>query len=180
MASIVIPSDRAVRLSGEFDYLNESGSTFYYGEFATVSSGSNLGSVTVGNSLSRRAPSWVISAGTSNLTQKDPSATTQPSAVPTGGVETQDIQDGAVTPTKLGLTKTTYTQTYSTAAATVPAATAAAVATDAAIDTGAFGYAEAQANAIPVAINANEADILALKKVVNQIIDDLQLNNAAA
>lgn len=68
-----------------------------------------------------------------------------------------------------------YTQTYSAAARTVPAATVVAVATDAATQTVPFGYAsQAQADAIPVAVNANAADLLALKKVVNSIIDDLQ------
>lgn len=71
-------------------------------------------------------------------------------------------------------TQGAYTQTYSTAARTVPAATAVAVDTTAATDTTPFGYSEAQANAIPVAINANAADILAVKKVVNALIDDLQ------
>ncbi len=85
----------------------------------------------------------------------------------------------AIAPSKLGFTKTTYTQTYSTAAATVPDATAASVVTTAA-GLAAYGYTEAQANAIPVAINATQADVLALKKVVTQLIDDLQANNIAA
>jgi hypothetical protein len=68
-----------------------------------------------------------------------------------------------------------YTQTYAVAAKTVPAATAAAVATTAATQTTPYGFGSAaQADAIPVAINANAADILALKKVVNALIDDLQ------
>ena len=68
---------------------------------------------------------------------------------------------------------TTYTQTYSTAASTVPAATVVAVATTAAGLTS-YGYAQAQADAIPVAINALADDVLALKKVITRIIDDLQ------
>lgn len=68
-----------------------------------------------------------------------------------------------------------YTLTYSTAARTVPAATSAAVATTASTQTTPYGFAsQAQADAIPVAINANAADILALKKVVVALIDDLQ------
>ncbi len=67
-----------------------------------------------------------------------------------------------------------YVQTYSTAARTVPAATAVAVDTTAATSTLPFGYTEAQANAIPVAINAVAADLLALKQVVNALIDDAQ------
>ena len=68
-----------------------------------------------------------------------------------------------------------YTQTYATAAKTVPAATvAAAVTTPATTGGSTYGFTQAQADAIPVAINANAADILALKKVVNALIDDLQ------
>jgi len=68
-----------------------------------------------------------------------------------------------------------YTQTYSTAARTVPDATVAAVDTTAATATSPYGYAgAAQANAIPVAINALAADVLALKKVITALVDDLQ------
>jgi len=75
----------------------------------------------------------------------------------------------------LATAPTTYTQTYATAAATVPNATVAAVATTAATSTSPFGFAsDAQMDAVPVAINALAADVLALKKVVTQIIDDLQ------
>ena len=68
---------------------------------------------------------------------------------------------------------TTYTQTYATAASTVPAATVAAVVTTAA-GLASYGFTQAQADAIPVAVNALAADVLALKKVLTQIIDDLQ------
>lgn len=68
-----------------------------------------------------------------------------------------------------------YTQTYSTAARTVPAATFVAPVSTAATSTTPFGYATAaQADAIRVGTVANAADILALKQVVNAIIDDLQ------
>lgn len=67
-----------------------------------------------------------------------------------------------------------YTQTYSTAARTVPNATAVAVVTTAATNSSPYGFAQAQADAIPVAINALEADVLALKKVITALIDDLQ------
>ncbi len=66
-----------------------------------------------------------------------------------------------------------YTQTYSTASKTVPAATQAAVVTTGAALTS-YGYTEAQANALVAAVNAAGADILALKQVVNALIDDLQ------
>lgn len=71
---------------------------------------------------------------------------------------------------------TAYTQTYSTAVKTVPNATVLSVATTAATQTTPFGYAgAAQADAIPVAINALAADVLEIKKVVTAIIDDLQI-----
>ncbi len=75
---------------------------------------------------------------------------------------------------------TTFTQTYSTADTTVAAATAGAVATTAATSTLPFGYAEAQANAIPVAINALIADNLNLRQLVNALIDALQAAGVVA
>jgi hypothetical protein len=69
---------------------------------------------------------------------------------------------------------TAVTQTYSTADTTVAAATAANVATTAATNVSPYGYAQAQADAIPVAINALIADALVLRKVQNTIIDALQ------
>ena len=69
---------------------------------------------------------------------------------------------------------TVFTQTYSTADPVVPAATVEAVATTAATNSTPFGFSEAQANAIPVAINALAADVLALRKALNAVIDELQ------
>jgi len=66
-----------------------------------------------------------------------------------------------------------YTQTYSTASHTHPALTATTVATTAATLV-AYGYTQAQADAIPVAINALLSDLTDLKKLVNAIIDDHQ------
>ena len=69
---------------------------------------------------------------------------------------------------------TAYTQTYSTASKTVPAATAStppaggAGATEGAYDTA------ANRDLMIASLTANIADVLALKKVVNAIIDDLQ------
>ncbi len=100
MPSFTLNASQGARfLSGEFDYLNESGSTIYYADSQGVGSGDTA--VTVGNSLTRRAPSWVISAGQSNIIQSDPATITSSSAVPTGAVESQDIQAGAVTSAKL-------------------------------------------------------------------------------
>jgi len=70
---------------------------------------------------------------------------------------------------------TAYTQTYSTAARTVDNATVAAIATTGATNSSPFGYTgAAQADAIPVGINALAADVLSLKKVLTALIDDLQ------
>lgn len=73
--------------------------------------------------------------------------------------------------------QSTYTQTYSTAVATVANNTSAAVATTAATNVAPYGYAQAQADAIVTAVNALQADVDNVKKVVNKIIDDLQANN---
>jgi hypothetical protein len=69
-----------------------------------------------------------------------------------------------------------YTLTFSLAARTLPATTAVAVSTAGAVTLGAlFAYATAaQAEAIPVAINALLADLEGAKKVLNQLIKDLQ------
>lgn len=72
-----------------------------------------------------------------------------------------------------------YTQTYATAARVNPNATALAVLTTAS-GLASFGYTQAQADSIPVAINAIEADLLAIKKLVNALIDDSQALGVAA
>jgi hypothetical protein len=69
---------------------------------------------------------------------------------------------------------TVYTQTYSTAATTVPAATQL---TPPAGGTGATAGAydtAANRDLMIASITAGAADLLALKKVVNALIDDLQ------
>lgn len=92
--------------------------------------------------------------------------------------------------------QTTYTQTYSTTASTVPNATYAApsvtsvaAVTTASTQTTPFGYStQAQADAIVTLANANKTDlaatntavaalavdVIAIKKVVGKLIDDLQ------
>jgi hypothetical protein len=67
-----------------------------------------------------------------------------------------------------------YTQTYSTPARVVPAATATAVATTAATNSSPYGFTQAQADALVAAVNALIVDVLALRKVNNALIDDLQ------
>ena len=68
-----------------------------------------------------------------------------------------------------------YSQTYATAARTQDAPTATSVATTAA-GLASYGYAQAQANAIPVAINALIVDLANVKQVLNSVIDDMQAN----
>jgi hypothetical protein len=69
-----------------------------------------------------------------------------------------------------------FTQTYSTSDRTHNNVTSSAVATTGASDTDPrWAYTtQAQADAIPVAINAVAADLLDLKQLVNAVIDDLQ------
>lgn len=68
-----------------------------------------------------------------------------------------------------------YTQTYATATRTHANATSSAVATTAATQATPWGFgSQAQADAIPVAINAVAADLLNLKQLVNSVIDDHQ------
>lgn len=66
-----------------------------------------------------------------------------------------------------------YTMTYAVGARLNPALTAAAVVTTASA-LAQYGYTQAQADSIPVAINALVADVLALKKTLTQAIQDLQ------
>lgn len=66
-----------------------------------------------------------------------------------------------------------YTQTYATATRTHNNVTSSAVVTTAAT-LAAYGFTQAQADAIPVAINAVAADLLNLKQLVNSLIDDGQ------
>ena len=67
------------------------------------------------------------------------------------------------------------TKTYDTPADVIPAATAAAVPTTASTTTTPYGYTtQAQADDIPVAINALEADVLALRKMVVTLTQSLE------
>ena len=69
---------------------------------------------------------------------------------------------------------TAFTLTYDTAADTVPAATVAAVATTGSTTTTPYGFTtSAQADSIPVNINALTADVLALRKVLVAVINTL-------
>lgn len=71
---------------------------------------------------------------------------------------------------------TTYTLTYAATTRTHAAVTSAAVSTAAATAVTPFGYATAaQADALPVAINAVEADLVVAKNLLNSVIGDLKL-----
>lgn len=117
-----------------------------------------------------------------------------------GSVEVDGTVNAAVLKvaglTMLGGALTTYTQTYSTAAATVPAAISATLvltATNIANKTASLTLTESDvaslaamkvtndqmAKDIGTAMNLISADLLAVKKLVNQIIDDLQLQGLA-
>lgn len=83
---------------------------------------------------------------------------------------------GSVDPTPIITTNSAsaaFTQTYSTAARTVTTASVAGVLTTAAGLTS-YGFTQAQADSIPVAINALAADVLVLRQVLNAVIDTLQ------
>lgn len=68
-----------------------------------------------------------------------------------------------------------FTQTFAAASRIHPVMTSAAVATTASTQTNPWGYTtQAQADAIPAAINALQNDVIATKEVLNQVIDDLQ------
>lgn len=68
-----------------------------------------------------------------------------------------------------------YTQTYSTAARTNPNVTTTIADTTTSTQSTPWGYAtQTQADSLPVQINALQADLLDLKKLVNALIDDHQ------
>jgi hypothetical protein len=79
--------------------------------------------------------------------------------------ETTEAWTGPVTPGSL----VEFVLTYATPSDTVAAATAAAVATTGSALT-AYGYTQAQADAIPVAINALIADTLVLRQLIVALV----------
>jgi hypothetical protein len=89
MADFFVPSDRPTKLaSDQFDYFHVAGATVYYGEQSGFTSSSNLGSLTAGQTLTRRAPTWCISAaGGATLQQRIP-ATSQGSVATTAATNT--------------------------------------------------------------------------------------------
>jgi hypothetical protein len=91
--------------------------------------------------------------------------------------EETGLTDPRVTPSvpaKLAITRAAaYTKTYAVAARVIPVATVAAVVTTSSA-LAAYGFTEAQADAIPVAINALAADVLALRKLLVAVVEDLE------
>lgn len=79
-----------------------------------------------------------------------------------------------VQPGSAGSGLTAWTQTYATVVNTTANPLAAAVATTAA-GLASYGYTQAQADSIPVAINNLVLDVASIKGNVNRIIDALQL-----
>lgn len=69
-----------------------------------------------------------------------------------------------------------FTLTYSATSATVANVTSTAVGTTGSTNTVPYGYTSAaQADSIPVAINANAADILVVKQNLNKLINDTRV-----
>ena len=67
-----------------------------------------------------------------------------------------------------------YVQTYSTAARTVPNATFSALSTTASTNIAPYGFStSAQADAIAAKVNALGTDVIALKQLINSLINDL-------
>lgn len=85
-------------------------------------------------------------------------------------LDTNGVGFFAVTPVARA---SAITQTYATATRTHNNVTSSAVVTTGAA-LASYGFTQAQADSIPVAINAVAADLLNLKQLVNSIIDDLQ------
>lgn len=209
MPSFTLDASQGARLlSGEFDYLVQSGSSVYYSDSQGVSSADT--SVAVGSSITRRGSSWVISAGQSNIVQSEPATISSPSAVPTGAVETQDLQDSAVTAakiatgavtsakildgeivnadvkssaaiaaSKLAFTQTTFTQTYATADPTHAAPTATALTSNGTSSDNTLVDVTTTAVADPVKVNANFDDVAdEVNKLITDLADAKQMINS--
>ena len=138
---------------------------------STLAAVTASGLVTANNGLTVATGKAVSIAGTSTLTVGTGATILGGTLAVTGTTTVANFGMGSKTPVGAA---TTYTQTYNTAARTIPAATAAGVVTTGSTITTPYGYVgAAQADAIPVAINALEADVLALKKVVVAIVQDI-------
>lgn len=125
--------------------------------------------------------------GTGSLIMRTTGNNTYFDAVGASGVHTFRAGAGFTTQLLVGTTgigffgvaqaarASAITQTYSTAARTVANDTAIDLVTTSATQTTPWGFgSQAQAEAIATQFNALRADVLALKKVVNAVIDDLQ------
>lgn len=81
MAYDLTVKDVALLFSPEFDYEVTGGDTLYYANEPTVSSTSNLGSLTTGEFVARGVSTWVVSAGETYVRQQARSTTTSPSVL---------------------------------------------------------------------------------------------------
>jgi hypothetical protein len=117
-----------------------------------------------------RVPSW---AGATINWQKGSAPTISTTASAVDVVELTSL-DGTTWEGEFILAPSAaYTKTYNTPARTIAAATAAAIATTSAALTS-YGFAQAQADSIPVAINALVADNLNLRQLIVALVQDLE------
>lgn len=80
-------------VSGEFEYKLVGGDTLYYGDSPNVSASNKIGSLAVGDVISRSSPSYVVSAGTSYVDQRARSTPSSASVISPvdGGTPTYDL-----------------------------------------------------------------------------------------
>lgn len=60
----------ALYVSGEFEYKLVAGDTLYYGDSPNVSASNKIGTLAVGDTIGRSNPSYIVSAGTSYVSQR--------------------------------------------------------------------------------------------------------------
>ncbi len=83
----------ALYVSGEFEYKLTSGDALYYGDSPNVSASNKIGTLAVGDTLGRSNPSYIVSAGTSYVSQQARSTPSGASVVDPidGGSPTYDL-----------------------------------------------------------------------------------------
>ena len=83
----------ALYVSGEFEYKLVAGDALYYGDSPNVSVSNKIGALAVGGTLGRNNPSYIVSAGTSYVSQRARSTPSSASVVDPvdGGVSTYNL-----------------------------------------------------------------------------------------
>lgn len=83
----------ALYVSGEFEYKLVAGDALYYGDSPNVSASNKIGTLAVGDTLGRSNPSYIVSAGTSYVSQQARSTPSGASVVDPidGGSPTYDL-----------------------------------------------------------------------------------------